>query len=95
MKKLCQITLLSAIVCLLFMACGDDNPMPVNPVDNMNPPDPVGMETNPNAGIGEVREITSFQLVEEIGPDGISVTPLMSLIETRLLGEIHFPQERL
>ena len=68
MKKLCQITLLSAIVCLLFMACGDDNPMPVTPVDNMNPPDPVGMEPNPNAGIGEVRDITSFQLVEEIGP---------------------------
>ncbi len=68
MKSIFSITGLIIIGLLLLSACGDDQPT-VTPINNPGTPDPdpVAMSSNPNAGIGESRDITSFELVEEMG----------------------------
>lgn len=68
MKYRFPILYLSIIAWLLFSGCGGDDTTVAPANNNMNPPDPVAMQPNPNAGIGDARDISSFQLVEEIGP---------------------------
>ncbi len=63
-----SIIYLSVIAGLLFSACGGDETIAPPTNNNMNPPEPVAMAPNPDAGIGDARNITSFQLVEELGP---------------------------